>query len=458
MTVADWSEQLVSRTGEGNPASMSFRTSDAATLRPHRLMLVVSLALVCCAALVPARPAAADQTVDNLLRRGFKDLAEAQKAYTAGKRELQRKLAERASDYFVQARKLEPRALNVWFFGTQAAAFAGDQRSAVDWYNGYRSRTPKGINDPDLHFLQAFVYVFAGDNPDRAVAALTRMKAIDARRRAVERDTIAYIARLRWGNALMNQNAHHAAAKQFTEAARLSRRRGWVAKELAALGNSGIALKLATEYPRAVEIFDALIQRDPDSALWHWHKGLALGSQHKFDEAVSAYRTVIELRAKGSRTADHEAELDSVHLRLGNCQRLVAGGLAPGSKRRAELLTQAEKELKQFVKLRPKDARGYRWLGELYANDKEQPYDAIKAYEKAYELDWACGDVPLRGLVQMYTRNPPPPGTEPEAERRAAWAKRLAELTKLRDDEAEKRTKELERRQRELGEREGVCD
>ncbi len=396
-------------------------------------------------------------TFDSLLRRGEGYLIQAQKAYTSGQHKLREQFAAKAEDAFKAAKRLNNRDLRVWFLGCQAAAFKGDSGSASVWYQGYRARTVHVVNDPDLQYLQAFIYIFAADLPDRAILALTRMQSLDARRRPIERDTLMYIARLMRGNALMQSDTNLQAVKQFSEAARVARRRGWLRKEHAALGNMGIALKFATEWKRAIIVFDDLIRRDPNNVLWHWHKGLALGSEHRFADAIPVYRKVIELLGKTGVHATHRSDVEQVYMRYGNCMRQVAGQITQDTKRRTALLKDAEVQLKKYVELHPKVAPGYRWLGELYFRDLEQPYKAIPMYEKALELDWVCGDVPLRSLVQIHAQNPPPDGPEPEEARRDAWVKRRIELQKLRDDGVEKRDKAKKERERNSAEQSDGC-
>lgn len=419
-----------------------------------RGLLVASLLLA-----LPGAPSAqARDTLDSLLRRGEGYLVEAQQAHTRGDRTMAQKLAGRAEETLAAARRLDPRDLRIWFLGCQAAAFKADRASAVAWYEGYRARTVHVANDPDLQYLQAFIYIFAADNPDRAIDALTRMKSLNNRRRPLQRDTLMYLARWHFGNALMRKEENLAAVKQFTEAARLARRRGWGRKELAAMGNSGIALKLASEWKQAVDVFDQLIQKDPENILWYWHKGLAYGSEHRFADALPIYRKVIALLEAGQVHPQHKRDVEMVYMRYGNSLRQLAGQITQDLAKRAEMFAEAEKQLRKYVEVQPEDARGYRWLGELYFRDMEQPYKAIGMYEKALELDWVCGDVPLRSLVQIYTQNPPPEGPEPKEAREAVWQQRRQALIKQRDEEADKRTKARKERERTSPEQTDGCD
>ncbi|MDJ0975907.1 MAG: hypothetical protein QNJ98_15725 [Planctomycetota bacterium] len=411
---------------------------------PRWPVALASLLLV----VVGPAPAEASETFESLLRRGETYLVQAQKAHTSGNRDLAQKLSAKAEDTLKAARRLNARDLRVWFLGCQAAAFRGDRTAAAAWYEGYRARTIHIANDPDLQFLQAFIYIFAADNPDRAIDSLTRMQSLDSRRRALQRDTLMYLARWHFGLALMRKEQNLAAVKQFSEAARVARRRGWQRKELAAMGNSGIALKLASEWKQAVALFDTLIARDPENILWYWHKGLAFGSEHKFADALPVYRKVMELLEKGLVHPQHKRDVEMVYMRYGNSLRQLAGRITQDVKKRTAMLTEAETHLTRYTKLHPKDARGYVWLGELYFRELERPYKAIGMYEKALELDWVCGDVPLRSLVQIYTQNPPMDGPGTQEEREEAWHKRRLALIKQRDEGADKRKAAREERER----------
>jgi tetratricopeptide (TPR) repeat protein len=359
-----------------------------------------------------------DATYENLVQQGQRFLAQAQAAHVAGKRDEQYSFARKAEDKFLDAVRIKGNDARTFGLGCMAAAFRGDAGVAQQWFLKYRGLTPYGERDPEVHYLKAFVFVFATKHAGRAVDALNKMRALNPRYQPRRRDTLLYVARLGHGATLLRQEHYADAIKQYNEAARVAKAYGWERKELAALGSAGVALWVAKRSVEAVEHFEMLTKRDPENVLWHWQKGLAYASQHRYQEAIPVYEKVIALRKAGKDVPEHAQELDLVWLRLGNCLRNLATRMSDPEKQ-AKLRAEAKGHFETYIKMRPNDARGHRWIGMLYYPDQERPYEAIPHYKRAFELDRDC-DVSLRYLHQIHMRHPAPPNAT--AEEAKAWA------------------------------------
>ena len=344
--------------------------------------------------------------------------------------------------------------------GGQAAAFAGNMKSCEQWIELYRRSTPYGDRDPDVVYLRAFVGYFGGGSAEVAIQHLKRMHAINPRVRPLERDTLWYSALMDRAGEHIVRGDYHLAIRDYREAARLSRMHRWEAKRQAALGSAGISLRLATRYAEAHEIFDALLKSNPESALWHWHKGLVHAEEHEFQKAIASYRKVIALRASGKATPSTMANTEAVDLRLANCIRNITRPDLPRA-RREVLMAEAQKHLEIYVRRGPKDANGHKWLGTFLYEDRERPLAALPHFQRAYELDPMCS-APLRYLVQIHTRHPPEQ-QEGESEaaydkRALAWDKKRLALAKDLEDGVEKRAEEMENRERKRGKNNTGCE
>ena len=395
--------------------------------------------------------ARADRTTyENLVQQGQRLLADAQRAHTAGKVDDQFSFARKAEDKFLEALKVKSNDARTYGLGCMAAAFRGDAGAAQQWFLKYRGLTPYGERDPEVQYLKAFVFVFATKHAGRAVDALIKMRALDPRYQPRRRDTLLYVARIGHGAALLRQEHYADAIKQYNEAARVARTYGWTSKELAALGSVGVTLWVAKRSLEAVEHFEMLTKRDPENVLWHWQKGLAYASQHRYKDAIPVYEKVITLRAAGRDVPKHAKELDLVWLRLGNCFRNLATRASDKSKQ-TELYAEAKKHFESYIQKRPKDARGHRWMGMLYYPDQERPYEALPYYKRAFELDRDC-DVSLRYMHQIHLRHPAPP--ESTAAEAKAWAEAAEAYGKDIEENQEQRAKRIAAREAisELGE------
>ncbi|HET7478880.1 MAG TPA: tetratricopeptide repeat protein [Rubrobacteraceae bacterium] len=67
----------------------------------------------------------------------------AQQAQAASDKEKE-KLFAKAGDSFADATKLEPKSADSYYFAGQAYDQAGDSAKAIEYYNGYLDRAPKG--------------------------------------------------------------------------------------------------------------------------------------------------------------------------------------------------------------------------------------------------------------------------------------------------------------------------
>lgn len=424
-----------------------------------RRFLFVCLLLVIAhraASLAWARGGASPRAVtEHLLQRGFAFLRQAEQAHFANDLARARRFGRQAETAFRDALAQDPRESRAALMGGQAAVFAGDLRSAHQWIERLRRIAPHAANDPDLHYLRAFVFVIGEKQPYRALQELQRMYVLNARARPAERDKLWYLALLDHGRNLLRADRAEEALTQFRTGARIARRLGSRTKEMTMVGNIGVALQRAERFPEATELWASLVKQEPHNPVWHWQHGLVLAAQNKFAEAVPPYREVIRLREAGQRVAGMDEEMEFVYLRLGNCLRQLSERQRD-ARRKQELVREAEQLIRRFNELRPEEPLGHKWLGVMLYQYLDRPYEALPHFHRAFELDPACADS-LRYVIQIHQRYPPPPDQVPKDDPAAAeaaveawrasiegWKKDLAE--------GEARRKEiLDRRERETG-------
>jgi tetratricopeptide (TPR) repeat protein len=417
--------------------------------------------LLCVTGLLGASPAWArggarvGAVTEHLLEKGFALLREAERAHFQKDADQARTFGQRAQRVFMDVIAQDPRETRAALLGGQAATFAGDLRSAVRWANMLRRISRLGEDDPDVHYLRAFIFVLGDNQPNRALQELRRMFALNPRARPIERDNLWYLALLNNGRNLLKADEPEDALAMFRSGARVARRLGNPTKEMTMQGNVGAALQRADRWIEATEVFRALAKRQPDSPLWHWQTAIALAGQSKFAEAVPPYREVIRLRAAGQSVPGMDKEMEFVHLRLGNCLRNLSERQRE-PKKRAALLEEAEQLIRHFVQLRPEVAVGHKWLGVLLYQQRELPYDALPHFHKAFELDPVCVDS-LKYIIQIHEHYPPPPDQLPaddpaaaEAARKA-WSAPIAAWKKDIEEGAARRKRILDQRERETG-------
>ncbi len=416
----------------------------------QRLVLPIALLAALCGV---SRTAHAD-VYKNQISKAMQYLTDAEKAYQAGNTARQRELAIKAEKLFRDATTIRPRDTRAYFLGCIAAGLAQSLERGNRWLAEYSQRSAYGKADPDAYFLRAYLAYYAGRHPEAAIRYLETMYGLNARARGRERDTIWYAALLMSAEQFAQKKKWDHGIHRLQEAERIARKRGWRNKVLAARGNYAILLRRGNRLKEAIPVLTGMIASDPGSPIWYMQRARAYAGELRWDEAITDYRMVVELlktRAQALQIADHK----EVYLRLGNCLRHTVTESTPAAKRDA-LRKEALENLKKYVALAPKDARGHKWIGAFYFEDLEQPYKAIPYYQKALELDWACLSN-LRDLIQIHRIFPPPPDQLPKndpaaAEQvRAAWKKRLAAYEKDLADNVKKRDEELERRQKSPG-------
>jgi tetratricopeptide (TPR) repeat protein len=218
------------------------------------------------------------------------------------------------------------------------------------------------------------------------------------------------------------------------------------------VGNSGIAMRRSDRFDEAEALFRALTERDPENPVWWWQLGLVYAEQSRFEDALPAYKRVVEqLEGRPVGGSEMDRELRLAWLRMGNSLRQVAAKPHNADKR-AALLEKAEEAIRRFVAENPDSALGPKWMGVLLLESHGRPHDAEPWFRQAWELDRVCDDS-LRYLIQIHEQHGPPPGPDgprdPEAERRAleAWRAPVAAWRKDLEENEEKRKKERERRE-----------
>lgn len=391
-------------------------------------------------AAAPALARGGEAVGQHLLEKGVTALQEAEKAFFVKDYDRAKRFGREAETLFADVLRQSPEQRQAAMLAGQAAVFAKEPARAKQWVGRYRSLTPQGEGDPDLHYLRAFVHLLADDNPGRALRSLQQMYSLNARARPRPRDTLWLLALSDLGRRYLEGGKSTEAARQFATGARVARRLGDRRKELLMLSDLGAAYMRGDRFIEATEVYESLAKLQPNYPLWHWRLGMCLANQNRFAEAAATYRKVIALQEAGHEAEKgHAEELDELPMRLGNCLRQLAGG-EPDAEKRAALLDEAEARLEAFRKANPRDPRGHKWLGVLMQDDREKPYEALALYRKAFAIDPMCEDV-LRRMIQIHARYPAPEGTD-----KATWKRTLEAMQKDLREGAERRQKELDAR------------
>ena len=327
--------------------------------------------------------------------------------------------------------------------GTHAAVIGQNASRARAWVAMVRERSPYGERDPDYQFLRALVDLRIERQPALAVRRLIRMQALNDRSHPVQRDLLLWDALGQHGWRLLLDDRVDLALHRFKAAAYVARRLGHADKVLTARANYALGLQHDNRMDESQEAFEALHREDPTHPAWNLHLAMCLGSQHKFAEAIPFYRTAIARHVLGSGLR-LEADLRRARLRLGNCLRLVAQA-TPDPSAQQQLFDEAETWLRTYIDLEPDEPLGPMWLGTLFFDDLERPYDALPLFERAFELDELCVQ-PLRRMIQIRSNYPPPDGVTVQA-----WRGPVAALKRNLAEGAERRRLALEARAKQRG-------
>ncbi len=401
------------------------------------------LALLLLTGLLPppaeARGTDAKEVGKTLVRRGYDLLRRAEMHFAQNRTAEAAKHAREAERIFRSVLNQEPRNLQAALLGGQAATLAGDMKNAAAWIERYAKLSPGGRNDPDYHFLVAFVQLLGDKRPDRALRSLTRMYSTNPRARPVERDNLWFRALSDHGTNLLRSSKHIEAIVQFRLGARIARRLGNRRYELMMLANIGAALVQSDRYIEATEVYSGLVKAEKTNPLWRYRLAICHANQSRFAQAVPVYREVLALMAKGHTARGWEAELRQVNLRLGNCLRHLAEQ-QPDKKQIPRLYADAETHIRAYIKLAPEDSVGHKWLGVLLYENLNKPYEAMPHLQKAFELDEICEDT-LRFMLQIRRTFPPPKGTSEKD-----WRAPLEGLMKNLADGVERRKAERKKR------------
>ncbi len=392
------------------------------------------------------QPAEAPKAAAEILRPGLEWLQRAHLARSRGEEAKQKSAALRAVSEFASVSKADPKDPQPVFLAVQAAALCADPEKARTWLARYEQVSPSGEQDPELHYLRAQVALFSSARPDLAVDALRRMFTINPAHRAPARDQLYYDALLAHGAALVHQGAFEKGIDRFQRAQELAHSNRWSHKDLAARGNIAVALRRALRMSEALELLGKLISENPRNVQWHWERALNEAAQLKYAEAIKSYRKVENLRKTADADSVAARETAQVYLRLGNCLRNSVTARMP-KKVWEGRLSEAQMHLEKYVALEPKDARGHRWLGTYWLENRDQPHRAIPHYQRAHTLDPDCA-TSLRNLVQIYARHGPQAGT---GESDATWEKQRAAYAKDLAEGEQRRAAALQAREKRLG-------
>ncbi|MDJ0522700.1 MAG: tetratricopeptide repeat protein [Planctomycetota bacterium] len=406
------------------------------------------LCLLSVTALLPApawaRGADAREVGRNLVQRGYQLLRRAEGRLARGDKERAARDAREAERIFATVLNQEPGNTQAALLGGQAATLAGDRRAAAQWVQRMARIAPAGMNDPDYHYLIAFVQLLGDKRPERALRSLTRMYSLNPRARPTERDNLWYRAVGEHGRNLVRAERHDDAITQFRLGARIAKRLGNRDYEFLMLANIGVTLVQADRYIEATEVYGGLAKAQPKNPLWRFRLAICNANQSRFAQAVPDYRQVIQMIEAGHTYPGWERDLGQVKLRLGNCLRHLAEQQRD-PRRTAELYTESETLIRAYMKAAPKDSLGPKWLAVLLFENLNKPYEALPFFEQAFDMDPICDDV-LRYILQIRRTFPPPKGTTEKD-----WRGPIAKLTKDLEEGLQRRDAERKRRKRETG-------
>lgn len=205
-------------------------------------------------------------------------------------------------------------------------------------------------------------------------------------------------------------------------------------------------LQLAGRNEDSEKVFSRLSQEDAGNALWLWYHAVSILNQKRYADAKVPLGRVIDLMDAGKAREDHLAVLRLAHLKMGICDRALAGETEEDAKRRT-LLTASRKAMERFVELVPDSVAGRFRLGVVLFEDFGLPHEAMVQLERAHELDPVC-EASLRYLIRIATQHGPRPERDPDAAAaaRRAWTKKRAAWEQELDEHAQRWAKERERR------------
>lgn len=146
--------------------------------------------------------------------------------------------------------------------------------------------------------------------------------------------------------------------------------------------NEGNELYKNDQDEQAIEVYKKATELDPNNGEIYFRLGLAYMATGKRDEATDSFNKSVEVYEKYLRTNQKDAQayyiMGQALVRLGNYQE--DRGKAP------KVYLEAVAALKKAVALEPENGDMYYELGVAY-NRLFQYQDAVKAFEKATELD-----------------------------------------------------------------------
>ena len=399
------------------------------------------------ALLAVATAAFADPTIEAYLQRGAAHLQRAEQLRRRGDREAARVQAREAEQFFQAALDHAPDSTRAALLGGQAAVFAGDLEGARRWIERYRLLSTEGEQDPQLLLLAALTEVELARRPAVALGHLRRMQAIAPRVAAVQRDLLMYQALDAYAFQMAGVEGYEEAVRLYRTAQVVARRLGHPNKLRAARINEAIMLQRASRHAEAQALYEAFRKEEPSNPSWLMSVAVCLGDQNRFEEAIPLYREVIAMGVPKDTDPEERRALERAWLRLGNCYRLVAGR-TPDADLAGKLAVDAKEAFERYIALAPDDHLGHRWLGTLLFEQMEDPYGAEPHLRKAFQLEPLCAD-PLRDLIRIHTRYPPPGEATEEAA--AAWLAPVAAWQRELDEGTEVRRRALDARKRDHG-------
>jgi len=142
--------------------------------------------------------------------------------------------------------------------------------------------------------------------------------------------------------------------------------------------NLGAAYQSIKNYDLAIQQYRKAISLDPKSSLAYFYLGTTLHAKNNISEAIANYNKALELDPDNSQIKDSLKAAQDARV-----QSLLSEGLNAYSRK---ALDEAKSTIEQALRLDPKNAVGYYYLG-LIMEDKGSTNLAITNYQKAIQYD-----------------------------------------------------------------------
>jgi tetratricopeptide (TPR) repeat protein len=309
-----------------------------------------------------------------------------------------------------KAEALDPADPDVVLWRGMAAMFQGKEADARAAAARLRTKTPYAGREPRLHFLNAWLVMRFGGEPQDALRELRQAEKLgeaDADRRGIPRNVPArgrmflgghpptelydrslYRVLRALAETLTRNRQADAAVQALREAARLARE--WPVEGVTTRRDLAYTYQRAMRWIEAEDEWRALVDQYPGIADFRFGLGNAHAAQLEYEPAEREFAEVLRLIEAGKVPPQDRLKLIEARLRRANALRNLG---------RAD---EAKAEMERYVGEMPDDGRARYWLGMLYFDSLDRPDDAVPHFEAAHRLLPFCEE-PLLELLRLFT-------------------------------------------------------